>query len=226
MPAGATVDITGEPRGDFYPVAHRGHTGWAFGRYLAPGAGSDTDDEAVIPEGPAYTTDRLNLRAGPSLGDRIVAVMPARALVRVTGSPADGFYPVTYADTTGWAFGQYLAPGKPPAEERYEAVTPLQRRVRALLQKRRLGHEWNAAARIISCESGWNPKQLNVDSNGHYSRGLWQINDKWYGALWKQYGLRWDDPIDNTVMAIKIYRGWDGWGAWSCYGATPSAARG
>ncbi len=37
MPAGATVEITGDPRNGFYPVTYRGQSGWAYGSYLTTG---------------------------------------------------------------------------------------------------------------------------------------------------------------------------------------------
>ena len=35
--------------------------------------------------------------------------MPTGSMVWVTGSPQNGFYPVDYAGTAGWAFGDYLS---------------------------------------------------------------------------------------------------------------------
>ncbi|MER3487032.1 MAG: hypothetical protein C4345_14705, partial [Chloroflexota bacterium] len=58
--------------------------------------------------GDTVTTSALNLRAGPSTSDRVLLVMPAGAGVSILGSPVDGFYPVRYQGTDGWAFGDYL----------------------------------------------------------------------------------------------------------------------
>lgn len=54
-------------------------------------------------------TEELNLRSGPSRSARVLALMPAGATVTVTGDPTDGWYPVRYKGTDGYAFGAYLA---------------------------------------------------------------------------------------------------------------------
>ncbi len=40
MPAGATVEVTGDPRNGFYPVTYNGRSGWAYGDYLSFGGSS------------------------------------------------------------------------------------------------------------------------------------------------------------------------------------------
>jgi uncharacterized protein YraI len=59
----------------------------------------------------ATVSESLNLRSGPGLGHRILAVMPAGSVVALTGEATEGWYPVRYNNLTGWAFGQYLAIG-------------------------------------------------------------------------------------------------------------------
>ncbi len=59
----------------------------------------------------ATVSEELNLRSGPGLGYRILAVMPAGSTVVITGEPTEGFYPVQYSNLSGFAFGQYLAIG-------------------------------------------------------------------------------------------------------------------
>lgn len=65
--------------------------------------------------GTATVGEELNLRSGPGRGYRVVAVMPAGSSVTVMGDASEGWYPVTYNSTNGWAFGQYLAFGDGPA---------------------------------------------------------------------------------------------------------------
>jgi uncharacterized protein YraI len=57
------------------------------------------------------TTDDLNLRAEPALNAEILDVIPAGALVDVTGDAVGGFYPVTYGGQSGWAYSAYLTLG-------------------------------------------------------------------------------------------------------------------
>lgn len=51
----------------------------------------------------------LNLRAAPSLGAAVLAVMPAGSRVAVTGAASGGFLPVRFGTTNGWASASYLA---------------------------------------------------------------------------------------------------------------------
>lgn len=59
---------------------------------------------------PATTTDHLNLRAGPSLSDTVLLVIPAGSQVEWDPSQGEvnGYVAVTYAGVSGWAHGDYL----------------------------------------------------------------------------------------------------------------------
>lgn len=58
---------------------------------------------------PATTTVDLNLRAGPSYSAAVIRVMPAGATVSYgLNQEVDGFVPVTYDGSSGWAFFDYL----------------------------------------------------------------------------------------------------------------------
>lgn len=57
----------------------------------------------------ATTTDYLNLRTGSSYDHSILLVMPVGVSVTVTGDAQNGFYPVTYQGTSGWAHGDWLS---------------------------------------------------------------------------------------------------------------------
>jgi hypothetical protein len=76
-----------------------------------------------------------------------------------------------------------------------------------------MGWAWPIAEYVINCESRWNPGVAVIDRNGYYARGLWQINDQYHAHFWSE-GYRWDDPADNTKVAIILYRK-SGWSPWS-----------
>ena len=59
---------------------------------------------------PATTTDRLNLREGPSLSDDVILVMPAGAELEYDNfeGETNGFVSVNYHGTDGWAHTDYL----------------------------------------------------------------------------------------------------------------------
>jgi len=102
MPEGATVEITGSAIGDWYPVAYGGSVGYAFAAYLQLSA------PEVVPGASARTTDSLNLRAGPGTSFAVLAVMPASAVVVLTGNAQNGFWELTYNGRMGWSSSQYL----------------------------------------------------------------------------------------------------------------------
>jgi uncharacterized protein YraI len=111
VPEGESVRIAGqlvEARDGslWWKVAYGGYRGFMIADYLAAGGAAESGD--------AVTTTGLNLRAGPSTGDDVLLVMPAGAAVTVTGDAVNGFYPVRYRGTSGWAFGDYLDFGGEP----------------------------------------------------------------------------------------------------------------
>ncbi len=103
IPTGDRLSVTGPAESGFYPVTHGEQAGWAFGDFLAlDGPGDGTT---------AFTTDDLNLRAGPSAADEILQVMPAGSDVRLTGEARDGWVAVEFGGTAGWAYAAFLDAG-------------------------------------------------------------------------------------------------------------------
>jgi uncharacterized protein YgiM (DUF1202 family) len=116
MPSGATVARTGETSNGFSKVTYQGTTGWASTQYLTSSGsgnngGNDGGNTGSGPTGSARTTSNLNLRAGPSTGNRILLTMPSGSTVTRTGETSNGFAEVTYQGTTGWASTEYLTSG-------------------------------------------------------------------------------------------------------------------
>lgn len=60
---------------------------------------------------PATVSEELNLRSGPGLSYRILAVMPTGAALQITGGQAEGWYPVRYNELDGWAYAEYISVG-------------------------------------------------------------------------------------------------------------------
>jgi len=115
LPAGTRVDLTGlSDTNGFRAVSYNGQNGWAFGAYLAE------DEASPSPNATATTTDSLNLRSGAALTYSVVTVLPAGAIVTLTGQNVNGFRSVTYEGFSGWVFAAYLdfsvtsAPPPPP----------------------------------------------------------------------------------------------------------------
>ena len=108
MPAGTTVAVVRETRNGYYHVVFNGLSGHAAGQYLDFGGGGGGGGNGGGATGTAYTTTSVNLRAGPSTGDRVLAVMPSGAAVSLTGQSSNGFLGVTYNGTSGWAYASYI----------------------------------------------------------------------------------------------------------------------
>lgn len=121
MPRSTTVSLTGKSANGFRELTWNGRTGWASADYLrfastpAPSnpapqpAPQPTTPPPASPSGTAVTTDALNLRAGAGTSHRVVAVMPARARVSLTGRSQGNFLELSYNGTKGWAHKDYLA---------------------------------------------------------------------------------------------------------------------
>jgi uncharacterized protein YraI len=58
----------------------------------------------------ASTTDDVNFRNGPGTTFDVLDVLAVGTRVLVTGGASNGFYPVEVAGSSGWVFGDYLAP--------------------------------------------------------------------------------------------------------------------
>jgi len=114
MPNGAQVGVTGSPQGGFTPVRYNGINGWAYSQYLsstAPGATATAPSGTVIET--RYTTAGLNMRTGAGTTFSIILVIPNGAAVGITGSQTNGFFPVRYNGTNGYASATYLSTTAP-----------------------------------------------------------------------------------------------------------------
>lgn len=115
MPRGSRVTVTDSVQNGFLPVTYQGRQGWAHTDYLA------LDKPAGTPATTGTVTESLNLRVGPSTGQRAILVMPAGSQVTITGSSSNGFLAVTYGGYSGYAHGDWIsrtstpAPVTPPA---------------------------------------------------------------------------------------------------------------
>ncbi len=126
IPRGASVTIDGDPRSGFYPVSYGGRSGYASVNYISMGGASSSGNSgAPSATGSATVTSSLNLRAGPSTGDRVLTVMRSGATVTLNGRQANGFLSVTFQGTSGWAYAQYLRQGAAAAPSNNSGSVPV-----------------------------------------------------------------------------------------------------
>lgn len=116
MPDGATVTITGALNNGFYPVRYGSQSGYAFAEFLQIGS-APTPTPTATPTQPssqtAWTTANLNLRSGAGMGFGVLVVIPSGAQIAITGNLTNGFYPVTYSGTSGYASADYITFDRP-----------------------------------------------------------------------------------------------------------------
>ena len=122
LPQGTTLTVTGSATGGMLPVALGGMTGYVASEYVYV-----TDEIGKAPEntptpaptetpGPEMVETRatvtavggLKLRKEPHTGAATILTMPLGSSVTVTGEAVDGFLPVRYGETTGYAAAEYL----------------------------------------------------------------------------------------------------------------------
>ena len=103
MPKGSQVQaLTEEPQNGFVRTRYGDLEGWASAAYLAVGGATDPEPAT------ATVAVDLNLRDGPGLGYPVRLVMPAGSTVTVTGASENGWAPIAYQGTYGWAYEAYL----------------------------------------------------------------------------------------------------------------------
>lgn len=101
IPAGSQVSLTGDDANGYVAVSYQGEDGWVYQAYLA-------GDNVPASGGTARVASALNLRSGPSADADVLAVMPAGAILGLTGDSAGGYLSVSYDGTEGYAAADYL----------------------------------------------------------------------------------------------------------------------
>ncbi len=125
IPAGMEVPVTGESADGYLEVIYSGYLGWTSAEFLSAGQAAPApepesppapapDPEPAPEISTAQVTSGLHLRSGPSVADASLAVMPEGATVSITGEAQNGFLPVVFDGTSGWAYAEFLGSGDDP----------------------------------------------------------------------------------------------------------------
>ncbi len=107
--------VEGTPVGNWFKTKYLGHTVFVHGDYLR----SAKEDSAQLKEEPAqekavetetrYTTDSLNVRTGPSTGNKILGVL--RPGTKVEGVQEGNWFKTRYSGQTAYVHADYLRAG-------------------------------------------------------------------------------------------------------------------
>lgn len=122
LEGGDGVTLTGNSANGFYEIYYGDYVGYVYADYIstdgsAPApAAAETQAAPAVQSGTSYTNDSVNLRAGASTGDAVVAVLPAGTEVTLTGNVSGGFAEASTGSGAGWISQDYLG-GTPPAQE-------------------------------------------------------------------------------------------------------------
>lgn len=184
MPQGASVSLTGDSSNGFAGVIYNGASGWAFAEYLSTGGSSPAPDPAPAPDSGSVavgdtvvdsgyvSTNALNLRTGPATSYAVITVMYSGAPVEIMGDPQNGFYPLRYNGTKGWASGDYLTIGSaaPVAPAPDGSTSDIVAIIYAAAD--RYGQPREDMLRVARCESVLDPSAVNPYSN---ASGLFQF---------------------------------------------------
>jgi cell wall-associated NlpC family hydrolase len=114
---GTTVSLRSGSVGSWTAVTYGGRNGFIYNDYLSrnssggtnTGGNSGIGGTQLAAGSNARVTDTLNFRSGASYSASVISVAAIGTVVRVTGSPTSGFYPVEWGGVAGYMHGDYLS---------------------------------------------------------------------------------------------------------------------
>jgi len=111
LPEGTGLAVRSGSTGAWVAVSVGGNSGFVHMDYVSQSSGSSsgTSSSNLATGSNARVEDHLRLRNGPGYTSNTLAVAPTGAVVRITGAPTNGFYPVRWDDMHGYMHGDYLS---------------------------------------------------------------------------------------------------------------------
>ncbi|MEZ4506730.1 MAG: SH3 domain-containing protein [Thermomicrobiales bacterium] len=117
---GTTVTLRNGSSGSWIAITSGGRNGFVYGDYLSRnssggGTGGNTGGNSGVggtnlgAGSNARVNDTLNFRSDASYSATVLGVAAVGTVVRVTGSPVSGFYPVQWGGVSGYMHGDYLS---------------------------------------------------------------------------------------------------------------------
>lgn len=121
---GESVAVTGPVSGGWVPVNYNGRNGFAYAAYLSldsttsapPAAPAPPAPSGLVATGVGTATTALNVRSGPSTGDRVLYTLFAGQHIDVRGAAQGDWMPVILGGQAAWVAARYLSlNGETPA---------------------------------------------------------------------------------------------------------------
>ena len=114
---GTSVSLRTGSVGSWTAVSYGGRNGFVYADFLSrnsspggsTGGGSGVGGTNLAAGSNARVTDTLNFRSGASYSANVISVAAVGIVVRITGSPTSGFYPVQWGGVAGFMHGDYLS---------------------------------------------------------------------------------------------------------------------
>lgn len=103
---GESLEVTGR-RGSWTVVRYKGKTAYIYSSYLSVRANGAAKVTGGGTTGTVYSTGRLNVRTGPSLGSSVITTVNPRTAFTLTGRSSNGFSEVTYQGKPHWVWAAY-----------------------------------------------------------------------------------------------------------------------
>jgi uncharacterized protein YraI len=151
--------------------------------------GQRTGDSGDRRGGRVAVADDLNLRAGPSGEDPVLAVIPRRATVKLSGRHQNGFVEVSWDGQTGWTFGKHLVAPRESVKAAKQQTSWSRRQIKQIIYDAadRYGQPRADMLRVARCESDLVPGAVNK-RGGSY--GLFQFKPgTWLGTPFAEYDI-------------------------------------
>lgn len=216
VPAGSTVERTGEMANGFASVRYKEVVGWSAADQMAEASdfASETPEETAVPvdtrepkpgSGVAFATVDMSLRSEPTANSEPITIVPAGSRLVLTGVMEGEFQRVTYGDLVGWISNDYLNnPESPAPNGQGSGSQDNYSRKQVVRYITQAANKYNQSPedmlRVAQCESNLDPYAVNP--SGSY--GLFQfIRSTWKSTPYGKEDIF--DPQANSEAAAWMW---------------------
>lgn len=169
---GQQVNASGTSDG-WTKVDWNGRTAYVFAKYLSA-SGSDSRIVASAAPSNSYTTANLNVRSGPGLEHRVVAVAARGTQLNLTGRISGSYTQVNYRDAERWVATRYLSVNTTTGSATPKAIGSVQTTANLNL---RVGA--STANRSVGVVPNGTVLPMTGREQTGFTEVIWQGNSRW-----------------------------------------------